>query len=539
MEFTILLVILALTFLLRALPGILWITGGSSDQTYHFLCAERIRENKFKYPEKFKGFLLPGVYDYPPLFHYFLALFSRTKREQLAPFFSAIIDTIHVLVIYVFILYIAQLPEFAGYIPDPSLTACIAALLFATSPSLIYYGFGPRAFHATPRTLGELFFTVSFFSGCVYYLQGGTWALFLSCIFAGLVFLTSKLCSQALIFFSVILALFLKSLFFMTLPIFGLIAALVLSKGHYRKVFVGWIKHSLYIRRNIQQNVSSVRFRNDPSEFKNIISSIKEKDFREFSRSFLKIITNNTYVIFAIRNVMFFLVLYLVFKHLEVVTTNNVLFFLFSWIVASLIIFFMTSLRPFLFLGEAERYIEHSVAAQVILLSVLFAFWMDYLVFGLLLLYHLVFYVCNNVLIYVLIYKLGMENRKAKEDLFSWFISNKINGKKVLSIPTSYYEIQYKIDNIAVLFPPANFTLIGEDDREELFEEYPYPNRDLEKQIKRYELDMIVVNKRSLDYASKRGWNYDLGRFTKIFENDVYAVYECSSSLKKKTDDVH
>ena len=538
MEFIILLAILILTFLLRALPGILWTRGESSgDQGYHFLCAERIRENKFKYPERLKGFLLPGIYDYPPLFHYFLALFPRDIRERLGPFFSAIIDVIHVFVIYTFILHIAQLPDFAGYIQNPSLTACIAALLFATSPSLLYYGMGPRAFHATPRTLGELFFTVSFLSGCIYYLQGSLWALFLASLFAGLVFLTSKFGSQVLVFFSVILALFLQSLFFIALPVFGLIVALVLSKGHYRKVFVGWIKQTLYIRRNIQQNVSSVRFRNDPSEFKNIISSTKEKDFRDFSRSFLKIITNNTYVIFAIRNVMFFLVFYLVLKHLEFVTTNNVLFFLFSWILASLIIFFLTSLRPFLFLGEAERYIEHSVPAQVILLSVLFAFWMDYMVFGLLLLYHLVFYVCNNVLIYGF-YKLGRENRKAKEDLFSWFISNKINGKKVLSIPTDYYEIQYKTDN-AVLFPPANFTLISEDDRDELFEEYPYPNRDLEKQIKRYKLDLIVVNKKNLDYASKRGWNYDLNPYRRIFENDVYVVYECSSSLKEKTDNVH
>jgi hypothetical protein len=538
MGFIILLVILILTFLLRALPGILRIIGGSSgDQGYHILCAERIRENKFKYPDRLKGFLLPGIYDYPPLFHYFLALFSRTKREQLTPFFSAIIDTIHVLVIYTFILYIAQTPELTIYIPNPTLTACIAGLLFATSPSLIYYGLGPRAFHATPRTLGELFFTVSFLSGCIYYLQGGIWALFLAGIFAGLVFLTSKFGSQALIFFSIILALFLQSLFFIALPVFGLIAALVLSKGHYRKVFVGWIKHSILYKNIAQQKNVYTKFRNDPSQFKNIVLGIKEKDFREFSRSFLNIITNNTYVIFAIRNIMFFWVFYLVLKHLEIVTSNNVLFFLFSWIIASLIIFFMTSLRPFLFLGEAERYIEHSVPAQVILLSVLFAFWMDYMVFGLLLLYHLVFYVCNNVLIYGS-YKLGMENRKAKEDLFSWFISNKIKGKKVLSIPIDYYEIQYKTDN-AVLFPPANFTLIGEDEYEDLFEEYPYPNRDLEKQIKRYELELIVVNKRSLDYASKRGWNYDLGRFTKIFENIVYAVYECNSSLKEKTDNVH
>ena len=85
MEFVVLLAILTLTFLLRALPGILRITSGGSDQFYHFLWAERIRKNKFKYPEKFKGFLLPGVYDYPPLFHYFLALFPRTKREHWAP----------------------------------------------------------------------------------------------------------------------------------------------------------------------------------------------------------------------------------------------------------------------------------------------------------------------------------------------------------------------------------------------------------------------------------------------------------------------
>ena len=524
MSFIILLAILILTFLLRALPEILRIRGESSDQFFHFLWAERIRENKFKYPERIKGFLLPGIYDYPPLFHYLLALISRTKREQLAPFFSAIIDTIQVLVIYAFILYIAQTPEFAIYVPNPPLTACVAALLFATSPSLLYYGIGPRAFHATPRTLGELFFTISFLSGCIYYLQGNIWALFLACIFAGLVFLTSKFGSQVMIFFSIILALILKSLFFITLPIFGLIAAFALSKGHYRKVFIGWIKDSLYIR-NVLRRCSS-KYRNNPSEFKNILLSIKKKDFIEFLRSFLKIITNNTYVILIIRNVMLFLVFYLVLKYLEFVTTNNVLFFLFSWILASLIILFMTSLRPFLFLGEAERYIEHSIPAQVILLSVFFTFTSPSVQMLIALLtYHGLFYAANIALIYEL-YKMSSHDRNSKEELFNWLVTEAITGKKILAIPDVYhYELVYRTDN-AVLFPPASATLITENIHNRLWEELPWPTRDLQRLIESYGLDLIIVNKKQIDYALKRGWNYDLSHYTKVHENNVYVVYQ-------------
>ena len=525
MEFISLLVILILTFLLRALPWILRITGESSDQFYHFLWAEKIRENKFKCPKRAKGFLLPGIYDYPPLFHYLLALFSRNKREQLAPFFSAIIDTIHVLVIYTFILYVAQTPEFAIYIPNPSLTACVAALLFATSPSLLYHGVGPRAFHATPRTLGELFFTVSFLFGCIYYLQESLLALFLSCIFAGLVFLTSKFGSQVMIFFSIILALFLQSLFFITLPVFGLIAALALSRGHYRKVFIGGIKHSLHIRNTLHRTF--LKYRNNPSEFKNIISNIKKKDFIEFSRSCLRIITDNTYVILVIRNAMLFGVFYLVLKQLEFATTNNVLFFLFSWIVASLIIFFLTSLRPFLFLGEAERYIEHSVPAQVILLSVLFTFTSPsiHLMLIALLTYHGLFYAANIALIYG-VYKSSYSGGDDKEELFNWLTTEAVTGKKILTIPdTDHNELVYKTDN-AVLFPPANFTLITEDLFNDLWGELPWPTRDLQRLIESYGLDIIIVNKKQIDYSLKRGWYYDLSPYTKVHENNVYVVYQ-------------
>lgn len=513
--------ILILTFILRALPGILRIVPGSSDQSYHFLFAEEIRRNKFKYPKTLKGFLLPGVYDYPPLFHYLLALFPRTKREQLRPFFSAIIDTVHVLVIYVCVLYIAQMPELAGYITYPSKTAFIAALIFATSPSLLYFGFGPRAFHATPRTLGELFITLTFLSGAIFYCEGNVGFFVLASFFAGLALLSSKFGGQALFFFSIILAFFIGSVVFLFIPIFGCVFAFVWSKGNYQKVLKGWIQHSILYKNVLSGKSKILKERNDFSEFKRIFRSIKKKNFSEFSSSFWRVISNNTYVIFVIRNIMIFLVFYLLFTYIEEVIATKLLLFLCLWIISSIIVFFFTSLRPFLFLGEAERYIEHSVSAQAIFISIFFVFLEEWAILKLLILYHLLFYVFNIILMYGF-YKTFSPSEKAKKEMFNWFISERITNERILGIPTDvHYDLVYGTNN-GVLHPPGNFTLISEDEFKDIYREYPYPNTDTKKLVDMYNLTILVVNKELLKSSD---WAYDLRSFTKLYENDVYTVY--------------
>jgi hypothetical protein len=510
--------IAALTFLLRAFPGILGIKLESSDQTLQLLAAERIRENKFKRPERLRGLL--GSYDYPPLFHYLLALFPRTIRERLAPFSSAVIDVIHVLVVYTFALYIMQIPELATSISNPSQAASIAALLFATSPALLYYGYGPRAYHATPRTLGELFTSVTLLSAGFYLWQGNWWALLLSCLFGGLTLLTSKFGAQVLVFFTLILAALLRSPSLLMLPLLSIIFAIILSRGHYLRVLIGQIKSSIRYKKFMHK--FPINYRNELAEFKSLLVSMRERDFLKSGRALWNIINNNTYVILAVRNIMLFMAIYFGIMHFSLIISNPIILFLCSWITASLVLFSLTSLRPFLFLGEAERYIEHSILPQVLLVC-LFSASIQSVTW--LIIYHALFYIGNLALICG-VYRITSKKEGPKRELFDWFAAQGIKDKIILpGLCGLHFELPYITDN-AVLFPGGSLTRGKQEEFIELFEEYPYPNTNLQMLIQRYNLDLIVVNKKLLDHASKRGWNYPLAMFTKVFENELYTVYE-------------
>ena len=511
--------IAGLTFLLRALPGILRIQPGGGDQTYHLLVADEIRARKFKYPGELRGFLMPGLYIYPVFFPYLLSLLPKFARERLAPFYSAIIDTIHVILIYFFALYVLQQTELSSLVLNPSLVATIAALLFATSPALLYIGVGPRAYAATPRILGELFITLTLFSTAIYYWEGIWWAALLSCLFAGLTLITSRFSAQVLLFFSVILAPLLRFPLLLALPILGVICAFMLSKGHYQRVLRGHVKHLIRYHR-FQYQFPVIR-RNSLSAFKDVLTRAKSRKFRQSANNFLGILNNNTFIILVTRNVMLLLLVYFIILNFSLITSNNTFVFLCSWIAASFIVFIITSLKPLLFLGEAERYIEHSVPAQAILLSFFLISLKD---IAPLMAYHFLFY-AGTLAFLCVSHRMGLKDRETKQGLFDWFRLQNIHGKKILAFLSGLsFEIAYGTAN-EVLFP-AGDRWLNPKEYEILFEEYPYPNINLKMLIERYGLELIIVNKKVLENARKRGWIYDLSPYAKVFENDFYTVYE-------------
>ena len=74
------------------------------------------------------------------------------------------------------------------------------------------------------------------------------------------------------------------------------------------------------------------------------------------------------------------------------------------------------------------------------------------------------------------------------------------------------------------MLPPANYTF-GEKEYKELFAEPYYPNVNIYKLIKKYNIDLIIVNKECLQYAFEKGYRYDLTQFEKLYENERFEVY--------------
>jgi len=535
--------ILAITFLLRAFPGLIKIVPTNSDELYHLLIAQQIRKNNFKYPDKIKKFLISGIYNYPPLFHYLLSLLPQKKlwRPMLRSI-SAIVDTIHVLILYIFSLYLVETLK----IGSTSLIPCIAMLMFATSPALIYYGVGPRSFHATPRTLSELFFTLCFLFYALYVWEKDAAFLVTSIFFAALVLLTSKFGAQSLIFFSIIVAILENSIIILAVPISGVALAYVLSFGHYKDILIGWIKHLILYKKTISKLHPITKARNDLGIIKRVMTSFltgeiynttkilvkklpktdryafTELSYNELVKAIFEIMCNNTLIILITRNILLLVVIYISYKNLELILSSKLLSFLLFWVIASFITFFLTSFKPFLFLGEAERYLEYSITAQVILFAI---FVNNMVVVNSFVTYNLAYYIFTIFMIYT-VHKSRLTEEEAKSELLNWIKSKNIKNKNILTIDMTFYEIPLTTENY--ILRPSSLSVLSEDEFKEVFIEYPYPNVNLAKLVNKYKIDLICVKKKSLDYCIRRGWNYDFSQFIKVYENEEYVVYSTS-----------
>ncbi len=68
-------ILIFLCFFLRAFPRLRLKNIFLSDTYFHLYCAEIIRDNGFRLPEKFSKVILNHAYTYPFGYHFFLSLF--------------------------------------------------------------------------------------------------------------------------------------------------------------------------------------------------------------------------------------------------------------------------------------------------------------------------------------------------------------------------------------------------------------------------------------------------------------------------------
>jgi hypothetical protein len=206
--------------------------------------------------------------------------------------------------------------------------------------------------------------------------------------------------------------------------------------------------------------------------------------------------------------------------------SNNVLYFLTCWVTASVIIFIATSLRPFLFLGEAERYLEYSLPAQVILLVFFFDVWVVYL--PLVIVYCFLFYAATIIKLKLIG---GYIDTSIEDDLFFW-IKNNIKNKRFLGIPTGniQFELLYKTGN-CIWRVPANLSRISEADYLKLYPiAHYYPPDNLSNIVNQYDVHYLLVNEQIIKNILNPSIRYDFEKFKKVFGNSRYSIYKTARS---------
>jgi hypothetical protein len=198
------------------------------DSFYHLLVARDIRRTK-KLPSTIEQFVFKENYDYPPLFHFFLSLFDEKHHRKLQ-YTTPIFDIITGLVIFC-----------GSFFIFGESVAIIALALFATTPIAL-----DNACVLSPRGFANALFVTSLFSLAYFLATDNVLFYVVALIFTALVFLSHRLTTQALWAVLVCLSVAESSVIPISILVFALLLAVVVSRGFYVKSLIG---HLNYVKR--------------------------------------------------------------------------------------------------------------------------------------------------------------------------------------------------------------------------------------------------------------------------------------------------
>lgn len=516
-------VLVILTFSTRILPRLFLPNAFSTDTYYQMLVARSIRESHFKVPKTIRGFCFPGPFDYPPLFPFILAFFNDKAREKIEMYISPFIDIAIVLTAYFFSRYLIG---FLMPVPlqETSLLAFCVSVVYAMSPALLFFGYGPRAYQATPRTLSELLFLLLVISEFGYFFNGSKPLSLLAVILCALIFLSSKFGVQIVLFFSLVMAVSTHSFYFLLIPLLGFAATAISTRGYYINVLKGQICHLVLFKKITSKVYPFIQKKN---RMRDLITLPKDLS-SDRKKAFGTIFFNNSFIIALTRNPQIVLLglWFLIGKGGAVIASSPKAHFMMIWIISALVAFIITSLRPFLFLGEAERYITYSLMPQYVFLMLFIGYSrFSIQVYSALIIYSLLLYLAY-VYLFIKWHTVDEGTAAAKNEVFD-FLRKSREGLRVLPISEDTYELAYRSGQ-DVLYPPGNYRVdyVSPEEFKKLYEVFDSPNPDIGYIMDKYGLDTIFVSERQVGYLKKNfNIEYDFSKYRKVFQNDKFRVY--------------
>lgn len=201
---------------------------------------DHVRKNKHKIPQqKIAGqFIIPGYFDYPPVFPTMLSFIPKKILFKYQGFISPFFDNLQTVLIY-FI---------AFYLTGNIYLSLLAQLFYILTPMIAIENSS-----LTPRSLGYLNFSLTTLFLIFFIFQGAWWWFLLALIANTFLFLTHRFAIQSFFFLSIFMAIYLRSLVFPLSFLLSFFLALILTKGYYLRVLKGhlyniyfWVKNLDY-----------------------------------------------------------------------------------------------------------------------------------------------------------------------------------------------------------------------------------------------------------------------------------------------------
>lgn len=514
--------ILALTFFIRSF----FLVSRSSDDYVHLwnIKLRKILGNPWKH--EVSNSLIKGKRGYPPLLHYLISLFPERYWRFSGRLFNIISDCLSILIIYfltalLFKHYGASYGR--SYIVSPqgavSLVVATAPILMPTTSRLL--SVGTRAFGFLLSLVYFIFLGI----GLLYNPLLGT----IACVLTALVMvLSSQFAAQNFFFLTLLLGIFYASpIPFIILLIVGLISWMVPWLG-IRSVVSFRYAHIKWYWRNQRKSPAT----SDRNSILNVLK-LPINMFKAPEKAVKTFFYDSSFIIaaYSLPALLASILIILLYGNFDQLLGEPEAAYALYVAAGSIIIFLITSLRPFHFLGQAERYFDFSLP-YIALIFVLLVFvndlsaaWILYIVFLQIILVSVNFLVVNRADIFN---KLLESNEHDLEELAAYLKQNK--NLRILTIPIkNAFQISVRVDGSHKFY----YRAINEEadgrgfdnlDEDSAFFELPLPKFDHFK--KKYGVNTIIVVKDILDYSRKMGVDYDFSPLKKLFENDTFLVYK-------------
>lgn len=405
-----------------------------------------------------------------------------------------------------------------------------ASILFVTSP--ILFSITPRLTGVKARTLG-LFLVVTYFVLLQFVMLHNVYWLIPVLLVIGILCISSSAFSmQNLIFLSVGLSIYLLDWRPVILMLATFAFGYILPKWGVKPVLLHKANHYLWYSRNRKGTTAQGK-----NSLKDVflMPHYLVKNQRKFFNLFLR---ENSYLILLYSVPIIWLCFYILTStnfNLAVYQQQTNYNFYIGLILSGVGAFILTSLRPFLLFGEAERYFEYIIGfISILFVNICLRVESE----GLILLGVLL----NLIIIQLfLIFRFKGFIRRGSKPLYKdsnldeciSFLSKFESKPRVLTIPLKYsYYLGYHTRGIKYyqFFVTSGNNINGFKYMTEDLAMYDYPKDDINYFVNKYNINLVVVSKNH--YIEKMfKYDFESWRMDIVFENENFLIFERTANF--------
>lgn len=333
-------------FIFRAFSRLVFKKVNSTDTYFHLYLIDFLKKNGSSSMIEKERFVRPFVLGYPWLLHLLVSFFPKRSISFFERFLNSFLDSVFCFLIFLYIYNTTgqMYPAFIG------------AMLYFLSPiTFSNFGTGPRIWTFTPRLFGEVVGGIAFFLEYYYFVTNNPLFLLPCVALFSLLYMTSKFSVQALLFINVLLSVFLLSIVPLLVIVASLLLCLIYSKGRYLFIFK---EHFSHLKAYSVESISGRLPVSERNNFYLFFDYLKRKDYKKALKHIL--IYNSPFILMYKATVVLW-ALFIVFS-------ENYYSIAYAFLAAGLTIFVISSTKWFLFIGEAERYLNYLIVFPLIIL---------------------------------------------------------------------------------------------------------------------------------------------------------------------------